>query len=212
MHSMRIASGFHARFLVIFMAAGLLLLGGCEAVFTFSPFTGLQRDPSNLTPEQRLSYAQDALASGDLDAMQSALDAIKDDTSHTAVYTSAKLEVELSGLPTLGLDINDTTSLDSVVGESETVDDFLTAHPGLQPSMIIDAGARLKSLEDVVPLSVTDRVVGAIGLALAAAADTDPIYDLTKVDLSGAMEFLAPVATPGSVADDLYQYLSRQHP
>jgi hypothetical protein len=208
MHSMKTARRFPVRILVVIPVAWLLLLGGCEAVFTYSPFTGLQRDPSNFTPEQRLSYAEDALASGDLGAMQAALDAIKADTSHAAVYTSAKLEIELSGLPTLGLDINDTTNLDSVAGASTTVGEFLTAHPGLQPSMLVDAGARLQSLEGVAPLSDSDRVIGAIGLALAAAAETDPIYDFQKVHLTAALEFLAPVATPGSAAEQVYNYLS----
>ena len=207
---MRTALGFHVRHSVIVLATGLLLLGGCEAIFTYSPFSGLQRDPSALSPEQRLTYAEDALASGDLAAMQKALDAIKNDTSTDAVYTSAKLEVELSGLPTLGVKIDDTSSLDSVVGSAQSVDDFLTAHPGLKPEMVIDAGQRLLSVEGDTTLSVTDRVVGAMGLALAASADTSPPYDLTKVDLSVAIQFLAPVATPGSVAEDLYQYLGRQ--
>jgi hypothetical protein len=211
MYSMKTARRVHVHIFVIFLVAGLLLLDGCEAIFTFSPFTGLQRDPSSLTPEQRLTYAQDALASGDLSAMQDALDAIKNDTSHPAVYTSAKLEIELSGLPALGVDVNDTSNLDSVVGNATTVDGFLAAHPDLKPSLVIDAGERLKSLEGDTPLTVTDRVVGAIGLALAASAGTDPIYDLTHADLTAAMEFLAPVVTPGSVADELYQYLGSQH-
>jgi hypothetical protein len=39
-------------------------LGGCEQIFTYSPFAFLQRPPSALTPEQQIEYGKDALASG----------------------------------------------------------------------------------------------------------------------------------------------------
>lgn len=50
------------------LGGGLVLLCtlmvGCQAVFTFSPLSGLQRDPANLSPEGKISYAQDLLATG----------------------------------------------------------------------------------------------------------------------------------------------------
>ena len=54
----------------------ILLLNGCEAVFTWSPFEALQRDPANLSPDQQEQYAQDVLASGDTDAMAEAYELI----------------------------------------------------------------------------------------------------------------------------------------
>ena len=53
-----------------------LLLAGCQELFTYSLFQGLQRDPSDLPPEQQISYAQSALAAGDIDAMADIYDEI----------------------------------------------------------------------------------------------------------------------------------------
>lgn len=55
---------FSALFGVILLIAGILTLPGCQAVFTFSPLAGLQRDPANLSPEGKIAYAYDILATG----------------------------------------------------------------------------------------------------------------------------------------------------
>jgi hypothetical protein len=50
----------------------MILAAGCEGFFTFNLFSGLQRDPASLSPEQQVSYAEEALASGNSEAMQAA--------------------------------------------------------------------------------------------------------------------------------------------
>lgn len=50
----------------------MILAAGCEAFFTFNVFSGLQRDPASLPLEQQVKYAEEALASGDIAAMQAA--------------------------------------------------------------------------------------------------------------------------------------------
>ena len=79
----------------------LIVLIGCQAVFTFSPVSFLQRDPSKLSLDQKKTYAEDALASGDSDAMLAAYNAIKDDatgsTDGELNLLAAKLAMELSG-------------------------------------------------------------------------------------------------------------------
>ena len=163
-------------------------MGGCEAIFTSSPFTGLQRNPSSLSPEQQITYAQDALASGDKTAMQAAYDALKSETSATAVYMTAELGIELSGVPTLlTAAINDPTILSTGAGNATAVGDYIAAHPGLQPALIIDAAQRLQALAaSGTAMTTNDRILGAIGLALGAA--TPPAYDFTApgVDLTAA--------------------------
>src|ERR1700690_1173027 len=79
----------------------LVVLSGCQNIFTYTPLKGLQRDPSTLSAPQRLVYAQDALASGDKGAMLAAYNAIKNDTSPDAVHLTAELGIELSGVPAL---------------------------------------------------------------------------------------------------------------
>ncbi len=62
--------------LVIVAALLSLLLGSCEKFFTTNLLSGLKRDPANLSPEQQVQYAQQALTSGDAAAMKSAFDAL----------------------------------------------------------------------------------------------------------------------------------------
>ena len=197
--------------LIVLLAGALLLLGGCEALFTYSPFTGLQRNPSSLSPAQRITYAQDALASGDKAAMQAAYDAVKNDPGTTADYTTAELGIELSGLPTLIIDAIADPSAVLPNGDATSVADFLAAHPDLQPSLVMDAGARLQALDaGGFPITANDRVLGAIGLALAASAGTTPAYDLGApgVDLTAAKSLLTPLVGDGSAGDMLTQYLN----
>ncbi len=55
-----------------------IVLSSCQAVFTFSPFSALQRDPDNLPPEQQVAWAENALASGDAASMTEAYALIAD--------------------------------------------------------------------------------------------------------------------------------------
>ena len=57
------------------------MLTGCEAIFTYSPFSFLQRDPANLPLEQKIAWAEAALSSGDREAMEKAYKALKDDAT-----------------------------------------------------------------------------------------------------------------------------------
>jgi hypothetical protein len=212
MHPMKTERRNPVRLVAVLLATGLLMLAGCEAVFTFSPFTALQRKPADLTPEQRVTYAQDALASGDPAAMQTALEAIKDDTSIAAVYISAQLEIELSGLPTLMASaVGNMDDPEAIAGGAASVDEFLSAHPDLKPEMIIDAGRRLENLGTDVTLKSSDLVIGAIGLALEASAGTTPPYNFAdpSVNLADAITFLtSQPPEPGSVAQTLADYLA----
>jgi hypothetical protein len=82
--------------------ACLLAFAGCEAIFTASPLSFLQRDPSKLSDEQKISWAEAALASGDEEAMADAYAAISDlaagSTDPELTHLAANLALELSGV------------------------------------------------------------------------------------------------------------------
>lgn len=63
---------------VLVVSVTVLALAGCEQFFTTSVLSGLQRDPSNLSFDQQVAYAESALSSGDEDAMADAYDALSD--------------------------------------------------------------------------------------------------------------------------------------
>jgi hypothetical protein len=186
----------------------LMLVGGCQALFTYTPLKGLQRDPASLSPEQKLVYAQDALASGDKSAMQAAYNAIKADTGNDARHLTAELGIELSGVPGL---INDAITDESLVtGSGNTIAAYIAAHPALDPSLMIDAGLRMQALDLAgYPLSTNDRILGAIGLALYAS---QPSYVLTPGNQAAAVLLIAPLVGSDTFADSLNTYLQTPPP
>lgn len=59
------------------MAAGLTAgLTGCQAVFTYSPFTFLQRDFSDLSTEQKVTHAREVLETGETTEIAAAYEAV----------------------------------------------------------------------------------------------------------------------------------------
>lgn len=76
MESIDMKKGWNTVIIILFVAAAIILPISCQRVFTFSPFSSLQRDPSDLSEEEQQRYALDALASGDAAAMAEAYDLI----------------------------------------------------------------------------------------------------------------------------------------
>jgi hypothetical protein len=182
----------------LLLLALLILLSGCQAIFTYSPLSGLKRDPANMTPAQRLTYAQDALASGDPATMKTAYDAIVNDTSGPAQYTAAQLGVELSGVPTVLRDLANNPS--DVSNQLSTLDQFITSH-GLQPAYMVAAAAQLTAAAAAgQTLTTMDYVMGSMGLMLGSAHAATGTYDVkpttvNHTDAGTARTFLAPAMT-----------------
>jgi hypothetical protein len=189
----------------------VLCLAGCEAIFTYTPLTSLQRSPSSLPPEQRLAYAQNALASGDIATMTAALAAIEGDPSAEAQYTAAELGIEVSGMPKLLLEaVNGTITIDP--GNPSTITTFLHDNPDVQPDFLIAAAARLNSA-DPATLTPMDYVYGSLGLALDAAKQTDGSYDFTPAKLDApkagvAQIFIDEAKAALDPADPMQAYLT----
>ncbi len=75
----------------------------CQAVFTFSPLSFLKRDPASLSVDQQKAYAENALASGDAEAVKAAYAAISaalalDPTNSELNLLAADLAIEASGV------------------------------------------------------------------------------------------------------------------
>jgi|GEM_PF-5201491 len=190
----------------------LMILAGCQDIFTYTPLKGLQRDPSTLSPAQRLVYAQEALASGDKNAMLAAYNAIKNDTSPDAVHLTAELGIELSGVPAL---INDAVTNESTLtGSGTSIADFINSHTGLDPAMMIAGATSIDALAAAgYDVSTNDRIMGAIGLAMAAS---QPSYDLTNVpvaNLQSSINLIAKLVKNGDTfATSLNTYLNTPPP
>ncbi len=185
--------------LLVLLSAAVLVSSGCQAIFTYSPLSGLQQSPSNMTPAQRLTYAKDALASGDTAAMKTAYDAIKNDTSADAQYTTAQLGIELSGVPTLLVKVASDPS--TVTAQLDTINAFITAN-NLDPSYMVAAAAQLQAAKAAgATLSDMDYAMGAMGIILGETnGPVNGNWTLTGLGLGGALKPPATFLQP-AVAD-----------
>lgn len=136
-----------------------LLLSGCQEVFTYSLFEGLQRDPSDLPPEQQISYAESALASGNADAMADIYDEIvalaADDPD--LYLLAADLAMGASGI----------TDVISDVLSDPAAFDYTTDLAGIDLVMLANVAANVLAAETAGVSGITDeQYVTAAGAEL----------------------------------------------
>ena len=113
------------------IALALVVLAGCEAIFTFSPVGFMQTPPDNMSADQLSGFGLDSLSGGDDEAMTLALDAINalidagDLTTEEVAELSlvgGSLAIELSGVGDVlasvlleEIDLTDFTSIDNAI-------------------------------------------------------------------------------------------------
>jgi hypothetical protein len=192
-------------------ALAVLALAGCEGIFTYSPLAVFQRAPSDLSAAERVTYAEDALASGDEQTMQDAYDAIKGDTSPEASYAAAELAIELSNIPDLFVQMVSGDVTMPTSGDSSSITDYLD-QTGVEPELLIAAAAKLQA-SDPADLTAMDYVYGTLGLALDAAQQPDGTYSFTPADMDvdklvEAQVFMESAIDTMPVDDPMYAFLS----
>ncbi|MGA2642607.1 MAG: hypothetical protein ABSG21_17090 [Spirochaetia bacterium] len=188
------------------LLASLFVLGGCQAIFTYSPLSGLQRDPASMSPAQRLTYAQNALDSGDATAMQKAYDAIKNDTSAAAQYTAALLGIELSGVPTL---LRQSVSNPSNVTTDLNGIQAFIANNNLQPALMVAAYGQLANAAAAGQvLAPMDYVMGSMGFLLGNTGGTWDITHATAGSGAAAQAILAQANIASLPSGDLKTFLT----
>lgn len=144
-----------------------VIFTGCQNVFTFSPFSGLQRDPSNMSPEQKKQYALDALSSGDAESMGEAYDAIAellaDDPDNGELHLlAADLGIGASGVGDL------MNSIDPESGSQ----DMNSLLEGLDTEMLAGVDDHVAAAENAGETPSDSQYINA-GAALVADAAND---------------------------------------
>lgn len=167
---------------IVAAAAIIATLGGCERVFTYSPFESLQRNPANMSADQQVTFAQDALSSGDPEAMADAfalLSTSEDpETQLVAVdlaLGAAEVETVLTGLLSSGIE----ESEDPVAALEEILAGFTEEDVAL-----------LGSAADLLDSSVSggseptaeQYAFVAVGLIVVAASEAGGVEELGSVE------------------------------
>jgi hypothetical protein len=190
------------------------LFGGCDAIFTTSPVSFLQRDPDNMSLDQRINYARDALASGDEDAIADAYDAIKDDavasTDSELHLLAAELALALSGLES-ALDhlLNIDFAL-ALAGENATyINGLVALLDGTYAGESADFYQSAAAQPDAA-LAGADYILGAVAL-LADATITfggGDVETLGSADVNDILLFLQAGQTAVGADDPSYQLIT----
>ncbi|MQY76202.1 MAG: hypothetical protein GH155_01055 [Spirochaeta sp.] len=156
----------------------LLLLAGCQAIFTYSPLSFLQRDPANLPLDQKIAWAENALASGDLEAMATAYDAIKDESG--VDYLAANLALELSGVPQLLFEVIEGNIDYSAITD---MNDFLADNVDSEYVSYAAGDFWATLSNDPDSLTGTDYILGAACILFDAGGGD--LATLALVDVTG---------------------------
>ena len=176
-----------------------IVFSGCQAVFTYSPFSFLQRDISSRPVEVQVSRAREALSSGDTEQMAEAYEIVEGllETSDDPelFLLAADLAFGASGM---------TEVFTSVLQDMDTItestpEDFEEVLKTLKVDLIAEGAAHVQAAVDA-DAEVTDTQYIIAGAALLTSAvekagGFEEVGELTEGDegyeeLKDAEEFL----------------------
>lgn len=170
--------------IVLLVAVGL---AACENVFTTSPLSFLQRDPSTLSPEQQVSYGEEALASGDPDAMADAYEALRESDDPETQLLAADLALgasEIEGTITQAL-----AGLQEGGDPEAVLEEALAGFDDEDLARMQDAADLVDAADESASPSAEQYALAAVGLIAVSASESDG--DLSSTTVSGqAEEFL----------------------
>jgi hypothetical protein len=162
-----------------------LLLSSCQQIFTYSPLTFAQRDPADLPPEQQVAYAESALASGDVDAIISAYEAIANSDDPDINLLASELAFAGSGVSDA---IEEATAL--LDGGSG---DFLDLLVGLDGDLLQGSADEFESALVGGATPTEEQFVNA-AVSLVLVELQDPVADIDSViaDLTTVADSVTP--------------------
>ena len=188
------------------MAGVSILFVACQAVFTYSPFTFLQRDISTRPAAEQISRAWEALGSGDAAQMADAyavVDALLETSDDPELFLlAADLAFGASGMTEVF-----TQALQDLDTITEGTTEELTAVlDSLDLDLIADGASHVQAAEDAgAEVSDTQYVIAGAALLTSAvelAGGFEQVGELTEGD-PGYEEFQDAEAyfTAGGAAD-----------
>jgi hypothetical protein len=170
----------------------LLALSSCEAVFSTSALGWAQRDPSSLPMEQRVTYAQDALASGDEASMQKAYDSLKTTSDNALKPLVAELALGAAGVSRAMTDIMDDLVNSSSEAQIESAINQLLAGFSSADLSLIASGSVLIDAAAAGGASVTANQYLLVGVGMLVKAAIDNGNDIATIPMGAG--------TPGEAA------------
>lgn len=177
----------------IAITLAFIVIAGCENVFTTSLLSGLQRDPSTLSAEQQVRYAEEALASGDPEAMADAYATLRTSDDPETQLLAADLAIGAAGLETT---ITATLGELAGGGDPETIlGEALATFDEDDLAMLADAAALLAAASDDGSVTPSPEQYAFAAVALVAVEVAANDGDLASTTIPPqAEEFLEAAA------------------
>ena len=195
---------------VLVLVISVALLVSCQAIFTNSPLAFLQRDPSNMSLDQRIYFAQQALASGEAEYIEAAYDALKDDAAASndpeLLLLAAELATELSGVTGILSDFLED-GINFAGDKAANAPVFEDLYDTLDPAYLTEAGDFYEAAAaNGGDLNDADYLVGAAVLvAEAMSANSGEFGTLAPGFADDAIAFLDIGLADLDPADPDYQ-------
>ena len=172
---------------ITLVIVSLLVISGCERVFTTSMFESLQRDPSSYSAAQLLTYAEDALASGDEAAMASAFELLADSSDPETQLVAVELALGAAGLGSALTTIIAGLAAEGADPEA-VITDALEGFTDADLELLIAAAALLDQADEFTTPTAEQYAFTAIGLIAAAADDAGGIANLDPTPVGSDAE------------------------
>ncbi|MFP4485006.1 MAG: hypothetical protein ACOCYG_08515 [Spirochaetota bacterium] len=188
------------RFLRVAAALAVLLaLAGCEQVFTYNVFSEFSRDPAKLSTQQKRSYAQSALESGDRESMNAAYQALRDEAlkSDDPELTSVATDLALgaSGINDVAPDLAEK-AISGDLSDPDAIEDTVTdALDSIDTDSLEDVADLIKKTrENGGTVSEEQYVFAAAGVAAKEAKEAQDagkdVDDLDAEDFQEAQDLV----------------------
>lgn len=176
------------------LVVSVALVWGCESVFTYSPISALQRDAANLDPEEQIAIAEEAISSGDTEALTELLDDLRESENPEVLSVATDVAIALSGVPALitevgatmfSVDTEDPEALEAALASvteaiestvnTEAVEDVV----GLIEKTKDAGGTPTSEQYYIAAASITVKVVSELGSPESLLGDEE-LPDLTE--------------------------------
>ena len=173
-----------------------LTLSSCEKVFTTSPFSGMTRDPSDMSVDQQIAYGENALASGDQKSMQDAYDALAksledgkgDGDAHSL---AADLAMGASGVNDVLPDLTEAATSGSLDNTDEMADTLNDSLDKIDADYVDEAQKQVDAAEQNGGEVTEDQYLTvAAGMVLAAGKEKEGIENVGKDDADEVKQFV----------------------
>jgi len=159
----------------------IVVLGGCQDLFTTGLFNALQTNPENMSADQLVTYGNDVLTTGDEEKMEEVYEVVEDTLEEDPDdpelnYLAANLAAELSGFN----DLLDIGNLSSYADDNDALNEIIDI---IDTDILAEAAEYYQEADNNgYELNAQDNICCGIGLLLDSIGGDLDNLDTVDID------------------------------